>query len=31
MENVNLRHLAFGEVDINDPFFDSLKLDYPGF
>lgn len=31
MEYINLRHLAFGEVDINDPFFDSLKADYPEF
>lgn len=31
MEYINLRHLAFGEVDIKDTFFDSLKADYPGF
>lgn len=28
MEYVNLRHLGFGEIDINDPFFESLKEDY---
>ena len=26
-----LRWVTFGETDINDVFFDSLKLDYPGF
>ncbi len=26
-----LRHVAFSEVELNDPFFDSLKADYPGF
>ena len=31
MEYINLRHLAFGEVDIDDRFFDSLKADYPEF
>ena len=31
MEYINLKHLAFGEVDINDEFFDSLKKDYPEF
>ena len=31
MEYTNLRHLGFGEININDPFFDSLKEDYDGF
>ena len=31
MDYVNLRHLGFGEIDICDPFFDSLKADYDGF
>ncbi len=31
MEYINLRHTEFGEVDINDYFFDSLKYDYPRF
>lgn len=28
---INLRHLGFGEIDLNDSFFDSLKKDYNGF
>ena len=31
MEYTNLRHSAFGEVDLSDSFFDSLKADYPEF
>ena len=28
---INLRHLGFGEINLNDQFFDSLKEDYDGF
>ncbi|AZF29693.1 hypothetical protein C4J89_0185 [Pseudomonas sp. R4-35-07] len=27
----NLKYCSFSEVDLDDPFFDSLKLDYKGF
>ena len=26
-----LKWIPFGNIDINEPFFDSLKADYPGF
>lgn len=31
MEYANLRHLGFGEINLSDPFFNSLKEDYEGF
>ena len=27
----NLKHLSFAQIDLNDPFFDSLKTDYAEF
>lgn len=27
----NIEHKTFGEIDLSDPFFQSLKDDYPGF
>ena len=27
----NILHKTFSEVDLNDPFFQSLRDDYPGF
>ena len=31
MKNNSIKHQLFKETDINDPFFTSLKADYPGF
>ena len=31
MKYVNLKHLGFGEININDDFFKTLKEDYDGF
>ena len=31
MRYSSLHHLEFGEIDISDPFFDTLKEDYDGF
>ena len=31
MKYSNLQHLEFGEIDLSDPFFDTLKEDYDGF
>lgn len=31
MNNNSIKHQLFKEIDINDPFFNSLKDDYPGF
>jgi predicted nucleic acid-binding protein len=28
---LNVKKKRFGELDINDPFFESFKIDYPGF